>query len=381
MKISIATGPWLPVPALQGGAIPRIWHGLAEEFAANGHEVKVLCRSYSGQPSHEVTKGVEYIRWGGLPQSPNIKVDLLKDLAYAICVTPTLPCSDILIINDFWLPVFAALRSKVGKIVINANRFPKGQYGLYRNTDLFAVASSAVQNAIAEQCPPAVSRMRVIPNPIDIDIFSPPEKSRTINAEKKILYVGRLHPEKGVHLLIDAFKVLSRDMNDVNLRIVGPYKEKQGGGGTSYFNQLKSKAEGHNISFVEPIFDTKKLADEYQQADIFCYPSLAEKGESFGIAPLEAMATGLVPVVSSLQCFRDFIREDESGYFFDHRSDQAIENLAQALRDSLSKTTDVKKKSRKAIESAKNYSYSAVARLYLSEFENILSEMVGQDKS
>lgn len=372
MIISIATGPWLPVPAVQGGAIPRLWQGLAEEFAKKGHQVRILCRSYPGQPQTEIINGVQYLRRGGLPQSTNIFLDLFKDFFYAIFTFPTLPPADILVINDFWLPVFSALRPNIGKIVINANRFPKGQYQLYAKTALFAAASKVIQDAIAQQYPPAIPRIKVIPNPIDINIFHPPTYSRLKQEEKIILYVGRIHPEKGIHLLLDAFSILSQQISQVKLRIIGPIKENQGGGGEQYFHTLQSKAENLNVEFLDPIFNVHKLAKVYREADVFCYPSLAEKGESFGVAALEAMASGLVPVVSDLACFKDFIEEGTTGYFFDHSTADAPKNLSDTLASVIINWETTFKMGAKAARKAHEFSYSNIAELYLSDFEQLI---------
>jgi len=131
MRITIATGPLLPVPALRGGAIPRMWLGLAREFARHGHEVCVFARRFPGQPDSETDAGVRFLRVGGFDQGRLITLDILKDLAYASRAVWRLPDADILITNDFWLPVLASiLRPETGRIVINANRFPKGQYFL-----------------------------------------------------------------------------------------------------------------------------------------------------------------------------------------------------------------------------------------------------------
>jgi glycosyltransferase involved in cell wall biosynthesis len=371
--ISICTGPWLPVPAVQGGSVPRLWQGLAEEFLAKGHHVTILCRSYPGQPQQEIINGVNYVRHGGFPQSTNIWWDLLKDLAYALMTFPTLPPANILIINDFWLPVFAVLRPKVGKIVINANRFPKGQYRLYAKTDYIAAASQAIQNAIVQQYPPAIPRIKVIPNPIDTNIFHPPSYSRSEQKEKVILYVGRIHPEKGINLLLDAFSILSQQLPEVKLRIIGPFKENQGGGGEQYLRALKSKAEGLNVEFIPPIFDINKLAEAYREADIFCYPSLAEKGESFGVAPLEAMASGLVPVVSDLACFRDFIDDGITGYFFSHNNADAHKNLSDTLVSALKNWETTLTMGKKAAQKAQKFSYGNIAELYLSDFEQLMN--------
>ncbi|BBD57376.1 lipopolysaccharide N-acetylglucosaminyltransferase [Nostoc sp. HK-01] len=374
MIITIVTGPWFPLPAIQGGAHHRLWQGLAEEFAAAGHDVTILCRSYPGQPLTETINGVQYIRRGGFPQSTNIWLDLLKDLVYALLTFPTLPKSNILVINDFWLPVFAPLRFGVGKIVISVGRFPKGQYRLYAYAHRFIVLSKALYEGIAKQYPDAIPRIKIIPNPVDTQIFSPPTLPRQDRGEKVILYVGRIHPEKGIHLLLEAFSILSKQISQVRLRIIGPIKSSQGGGGEKYFDQLQLQSESLNVEFLNPIFDTKKLADIYRDADLFCYPSLAEKGEAFPIAPLEAMATGLVPIVSNLSCFQDYIQDGETGYFFNHRGNDAAQNLAAVFTHVIQNPEKISYMSMKAIQKAWEYRYEKVADLYLADFKLLLEK-------
>lgn len=85
---------------------------------------------------------------------------------------------------------------------------------------------------------------------------------------------------------------------------------------------------------------------EYRRASVFVYPSLAETGEALGLAPLEAMASGCAALVSSLECFADYIEDGETGLMFDHRgSDPAAELTAQLARliaepDSLRRIAD-----------------------------------------
>lgn len=372
MRITIATGPWLPVPAVAGGAVNRRWQGVAEAFAAKGHQVTIWCRSYPGQPPQEKINGVHYCRRGGLSQSTNIYWDLIKDLVYALQSTPTLPPADITVINDFWLPIFAPFITQLGKIVVNAARVPKGQYRFYTHVDRFVAVSHPIQDKIAQQCPRAAGRTVVIPNPINTQVFSPPTQPRE-HTEKEILYVGRIHPEKGIDVLVEAFALLSQSISTAKLKILGPIKESQGGGGEAYLSQLKSKAKGLAVEFCHPIFDLERLVEVYRQADLFCYPSLAERGESFGVAPLEAMATGLVPIVSNLACFRDFITEGETGYFFNHRCPKAAFHLSQALQAALKDWPKTTAMAQKAARKAQEYSYEAIADAYLKDFNHLLA--------
>lgn len=373
MKLTIATGPMLPVPTLRGGAVPRMWQGLAERFARAGHGVTVFARAFPGQPDRETIAGVRYLRWGGFDQSLSVKRDLLKDLAYAVRAVRRLPSAEILITNDFWLPVFAARRRSVGRVVINANRFPKGQFWLYQKAARIAAASTAVRDAIAAQCPALAERTRVFPNPIDTGVFRPAPARADAGAPKTLLYVGRVHPEKGVHLLVEAFQVLRPQRPDWRLRLVGPVTTEQGGGGKAYAERLQQLASGLLVEFGEPIYDLTQLADCYRAADLFCYPSVAEQGESFGVAPLEAMACGVAPVVSALACFRDFLAPGETGWCFDHRAVNPAGALVEQL---LAATGDAARRAAmaaRAARAARRFSLEAVAQNYLSDFTTLLS--------
>ena len=52
--------------------------------------------------------------------------------------------------------------------------------------------------------------------------------------------MGRVHPEKGVHLLVRAFRRVAESAPKARLRIIGPAEERQGGGGDSYLRMLKA---------------------------------------------------------------------------------------------------------------------------------------------
>jgi len=99
---------------------------------------------------------------------------------------------------------------------------------------------------------------------------------------------GRVHPEKGVHLLIAAFATAACTLfAGWRLVIVGPTEKKYGGGGGSYLAAL-ARAAGQaqdRILFRGPLFDPIALEREFRSARLFVYPSLAEKGESIRARP------------------------------------------------------------------------------------------------
>jgi glycosyltransferase involved in cell wall biosynthesis len=145
----------------------------------------------------------------------------------------------------------------------------------------------------------------------------------------------------------------------------------EGGGGEEYVSRIRRMAEGLPVVFTAPVYGAKELARVYDRADIFVYPSLAERGESFGLAPLEAMARGVVPVVSALGVFGEYLRNGENGFVFDHRDHSRSEHLARALAalvDSPETRMDVATKAR---ETSLRFAPAAVVGKYLDVFRQI----------
>ena len=374
MKITVLTGPWFPVPALRGGAMAKSWHALAREMVRSGHELTVMARSFPGQPAQETLDGVRFLRTRGFAQGRSVTCNLMKDLVYALSALPKLPAADILVTNDFWLPVLASrFRKSAGAVVISAARFPKGQYRLYRGAARIVAISGAVKAAIAEQEPLVAGRTVVIPLPVDLELFrSTPAMEHSGRSGRTLLYVGRVHPEKGLDLLLRAFGQLGGRFPEWRLRIVGPVAVSEGGGGEAVLAHLRGLAQGQRVEFRGPVFDSEALAAVYRSGDLFCYPSIAESGEAFGVAALESMAAGVAPVVSNLSCFRDFVRDGENGWVFDHRGPAAEEALAGVLARAMLDEPLRRRAAEVALRQISRFDFAAVAGCYLGEFERIL---------
>jgi glycosyltransferase involved in cell wall biosynthesis len=154
--------------------------------------------------------------------------------------------------------------------------------------------------------------------------------------------------------------------------LVGPVAQSEGGGGEAFAAELKRQVEGLPVRFEAPVYEPEKLAKIYDGADVFVYPSVAETGESFGIAPLEAMARGVVPVVSDLAAFREYLVLGENGMVFDHRSSDAAENLAAALRELVGNEEQRMRLGAEARETAEHFSTQAIADKYLQLFARLV---------
>lgn len=375
MQITIVTGPFLPTGGGPSGAVEKLWLGLAQIFARKGHQVTIVARKWPGQPSDEISEGVRFIRTGGYKRTSSINLDLLKDLFYSTKALLMAPGSDITVINTFWLPILTPLRRRhVGKTVVNVARFPKGQMKFYGSVNRLSAVSSAVSSKIISQSPSVKHLVKVIPNPVDIELFRPatPDALPPSKTTFRVLYTGRVHPEKGLHFLIPALARLIPEFPHIELAIVGPTRIEHGGGGDSYISKLLLLAEGMKVTFEKAISDPARLAARMREADYYCYPSLADQGESFGVAPLEAMALGYAPILSNLNCFREFAVDGLNCFVFDHHSVDPIENLASTFRRAMEAPELTKKMGANAVKTSQEFSYTNVAQTYLDDWASLL---------
>lgn len=149
----------------------------------------------------------------------------------------------------------------------------------------------AVSEAVKRDLPPRIKKNTVVLyNGIKIPEQLPPKKPQQKVA---FLYLGRIVPWKGCHLLIDAFYLLYQKTGDLcgTLDLVGD---------TIYWDQSyrKSLADKVNrLNLTEKIRlkpHTSDLQQAFHSHDVLC---MASENEPFGRVAIEAMSHGL-PVIS-----------------------------------------------------------------------------------
>ena len=368
MKITIIQGAFYPVPSLNGTSVEKFWYELGADLAARGHTVVHISRRHHLLPNSETCRGVTYRRIFGFDSPKYYAIRILLDFIYSCFAFISLPKADVVISNTFWFPILATFRFKDrGKLIVSVDRMPRGQYKFYRAASAFRVPSLAVLNAIKAESPSAGRKCLLIPNPLPYIPATQPQLSVKSNC---ILYVGRIHPEKGIEVLLQAFqKSCQLGLQNWVLRIVGPSNFSSGGAGDEFLQQLKLQypSKLFPIDWVGPIYDNMQLQKEFINSSIFVYPSKLGAGEALPVAPLEAMSQGAVPIVSDLECFKDYIRPGENGLIFSHNG-SSIDNLSNAI---LLLVHDKMLRERLAIEACKvreSHSSSKIARLLESEF-------------
>ncbi len=174
------------------------------------------------------------------------------------------------------------------------------------------VCSRYMEQEVIEQFQLPPDKIDVIPNGVKADKFEfdfAPDDARRFRAqfarpeEKLIFFVGRMVPEKGAHLLLEALSKVRKRIPEARLVIVG--------GGDS--GPLKQQAE--ELGITDRVTFTGFVSDEsllrlYRVIDVACYPSLYEP---FGIVALEAMAAGIPVVVSDAGGLPEVVEHNVSG--------------------------------------------------------------------
>ena len=382
MRITIVSGFFLPIPPVAGGATEKSWYQLARRFVARGHEVTIVTRRWPGMADTEAVDGIRYLRLRGHDHSPRLGWNLVLDFFWSWRVFFALPTADIVVVNAVALPVWLELlKPAAGRVVLLTGRMPKGQYRWYRHIARVLVPSTPVRVRIIAENPRLDPVCRLSGYPIDATLLR--RETAPTTALLTIGYVGRLHEEKGLRLLVAALRLVAAAPDLPSWRVVlcGPEDVARGGSGTEFRRELEQALRtflpAEAATFLAPQFDDAALAQVYQSIDLFCYPSLAEQGETFGVAVTEAMAAGAVPVVSALACFTDFIHDGTNGLVFDHRAADAPARLAAALVRLLQEASLRRTLVAAATTTAQRYDYGTYADWLLADF----AQLTGQGPS
>jgi len=199
---------------------------------------------------------------------------------------------------------------------------------------------------------------------IEINII----KSKYELEEKKvILFVGRIHPEKGVEYLVRAANIVVNqfDHKDALFLLVGPFERfdiNQPGEYTAkILGLIKSfdLEENARLTGYVPLEDLKGL---YAASDIFVLPSIVEQ---FSVVVIEAMAFGKPAVVTKTPGGLMQIKDGWNGLLVEIADEK---ELAEKIKFLLENPEEVRRMGGNAKDFAKKFDWSKVAQRYLELF-------------
>jgi glycosyltransferase involved in cell wall biosynthesis len=360
MKITILVN--LFPPKWLAGTEIATYH-MAEHLAQRGHEVHVITSLDEGLPEVSCERGFHIHRL------PRIEIRFIGGLV-------------------FWADIIRELRKIkpdivhaqsliIGMPALFSNKLLKIPYVIYgRGSDVYLpgwltklTAKTILKNASAvialtEHMKGAMQALYsrdvvVVPNGINLGKDTG-RQSEGGNPGKRVLFVGRLHPVKGIRYLLGAMSIVHRDMPGAKLILVGDGEERE---------LLESLTDSLGlrecVEFAGRV-PHERVQDYMNQAEVFVLPSLSE---GFPVTILEAMACGLPVVATRVGGIPDILEDGTNGYLVDAMNQ---EQIAEALLKFLRDEELWKGVSDKNREAAEKYRWDTVAAILEGVYQDSL---------
>jgi len=167
-----------------------------------------------------------------------------------------------------------------------------------RNTDLFVTCSEYVRQWTLKEYGIAPDQIVVGRNGVDLDFFSPARDYLEARTPVRVLFLGRIDPNKGPDIAADAVAALRAEGLPVSLTVAGGLWFYGHGNEMEdpFFRTLKGKMEAAGAEYAGHV-PRARVPDLIRRHDIACV--LSRSTEPFGLVALEAMACGCAVVASN----------------------------------------------------------------------------------
>jgi glycosyltransferase involved in cell wall biosynthesis len=411
MKVAFVNQPLdLLVPPIQNSI--GIWTYQMAPQVAQQHQVLVYGKRTALQKAWHAQKGVHYYF---MPAVPNRLLGQLSKLMlpyfdkkrpffasrcyhldYALGVAMSLrrQQADVVHVHNFsqLVPVIRALnpRAKIA-LHMHCEWLSQLDYQVMADRlgrcDLVLGSSEYITDKVRLRFPQYGDRCQTVYNGVDAGRFMRPEASPPTSGEKRLLFVGRVSPEKGVHVLLEAFCRVHEQHPNVRLDLVGPVGAMPreflvdlsdepdvaalaGLYGEEYGAQLQRMAA--SLPYGRVTFagsrPHEEIAATYWDADILINPSFSE---AFGMSLVEAMAAGKPVIATRTGGMTEIVASAQAGFLVE-RGDAA--GLAEAILQLLANDElrhEMGRRGRRAVQ--EKYAWPRVAERLLHCYEGVLS--------
>jgi glycosyltransferase involved in cell wall biosynthesis len=349
-RIAIVCHPWDDIASETGNSIVIVSYQLARHLVPDWH-VTIYGRRGRGQKRWEVDREtIEFKRFKVSRKFQVLLESLLSVIAcykkrrlnyvlsmwyhllYALRVAISIRASkyDVVHVHNFLqFAVLIKLLNPAATVCLHMHCEWLRQFGTerrLRKIDLIIGVSDYITEGTKARFPTIAQRCHTVYNGVDADRFSP--SPRRIEGTKRLLFLARVSPEKGVHVLIEAFKILAESRPTVHLDIVGypgilPYiyllpepedpaivnlerfygqrlsemsRRQLVFKGQSYSDDLATAAAGDDRIVFHGILPHAETIDLYRRAAVMVLPSVWN--EPSPLPAYEAAACGL-PIVAT----------------------------------------------------------------------------------
>lgn len=232
-----------------------------------------------------------------------------------------------------------------------------------RRAAALLLSTPAAQSRLRK--PDLNDRTHVIPYGVDTDTFAPSENGKATDEDLRVLFLGRLHRQKGIFVLLDAMEKVFDEHPTCRLIVAG-----SGEGEEEVHARVKAHSYGENIRLLGHV-ERERVPEVLGSCSVLCIPSL---GEPFGLGALEGMAAGK-PIVGTNAGGLAHIIPDEGGYKVPPGNHRALADVLSTLLSSPGRRREMGRFNRRVAE--KKYDWEAS----IDRLEEVYHGIIDDDTS
>jgi len=165
------------------------------------------------------------------------------------------------------------------------------------HVDLFAPVGDYIRDWTAKTYKIAPEKLVPVNNGVDLEVFKPREDYLAPGSPVRVLFIGRIDPNKGPDIAADAVGVLRKEGVPISLTIAGSLWFYGHGNemANPYFRQLKAKMDAAEVNYAGHV-TRPEVPALVRDHDIVCV--LSRSNEPYTLVALEGMASGCAVVAS-----------------------------------------------------------------------------------
>lgn len=322
---------WRDIKNPSGGGAEILTHEIAKRWVDAGHQVRQFSSSYVRAKENEMIDGVEFIRKG---QWWTVHIHaILYYLKHKNSI-------DVIIDEVHWFPFFSAVYAPkktialtceiASKLLFRIFPYPvalifylleKIYLKLYRKVPTMVISPSTKGDLLAT----GHIKENVIVLPMGITL----PKNFTLHAKEKkptIISVGRLNKQKGTMDLVEAFKVISKEIPDCSLWLVGL-------GEKNFINKVRQQIKEAGLTGKVKLFGFVTDEEKFSLLSRSHILVSASAHEGWGLTVPEAGLTKTPSVVYTIQGFRDIITHNKDGLLVDKNPKALAKGVLKLLHN------------------------------------------------
>ena len=378
MRIAFICTEKLTFPPINGGAVQVYLEGVLP-IISKLHEITVFSIQDPKLPNRDSISGIKYIR---LPASTTdeyvrgVKNYLTNDFdlvhvfnrpRWVNFLSKNLSCAFSLSLHNEMF-----LQNKITSTLANA---------CIDRVSFITTVSNFIANGVKEEYPSAARKLHPVYSAVDCNVYKPIwqddggsyrnelRSKYGLQNYKTILYVGRLTPKKGTHIVIDAMNSVMESHPNTALMIIGS-KWYGGNESNDYIELLKriSKELKGPVIFTGYLSPTE-IPKYFSIGDIFV--NMSQWKEPLARVHYEAMAAGLPIITTNRGGNAEVMIEGVNGFVMDdYTNPRVLENNIIRLLDNSALALKLGVNGRKLAE--EKYSFKRLANELLKLFDSVI---------